>query len=105
MKLDSLHYALLAVVVLLAVYCGASFFREASTSDSPLGQLQQAETKRVRLNTLPPEQIAETISGMQENSLIITRAGKVKKRYSNVRYPLIRAGLGTAEDKDIRQSR
>ncbi len=31
MKLDSLHYALLAVVVLLAVYCGASFFREAST--------------------------------------------------------------------------
>ena len=27
MKMDSLHYALLAVVVLLAVYCGASFFR------------------------------------------------------------------------------
>ena len=37
-RMDSLHYALLAVVVLLAVYCGASFFREASTSDPRLGQ-------------------------------------------------------------------
>ena len=30
-RMDALHYALLAVVVLLVVYCGASFFREAST--------------------------------------------------------------------------
>ena len=29
--MDALHYALLAVVVLLAVYCGASFFREGCT--------------------------------------------------------------------------
>ena len=28
LRMDALHYALLAVVVLLAVYCGASFFRE-----------------------------------------------------------------------------
>ena len=27
-RMDALHYALLAVVVLLVVYCGASFFRE-----------------------------------------------------------------------------
>ena len=31
MRMDALHYALLAVVVLLAVYCGASFFREVET--------------------------------------------------------------------------
>ncbi len=28
MKFNSLHYALLAVVVLLAVYCGTLYFRE-----------------------------------------------------------------------------
>ena len=27
-RMDALHYALLAVVVLLVVYCGASFLRE-----------------------------------------------------------------------------
>ena len=31
MRMDALHYALLAVVVLMAVYCGSSVFREAST--------------------------------------------------------------------------
>ena len=47
-RMDSLHYALLAVVVLLAVYCGASFFREVETAgtkylrpgDSPLALVQ-----------------------------------------------------------------
>ena len=29
-RMDALHYALLAVVVLLVVYCGASFLREGS---------------------------------------------------------------------------
>ena len=28
MKLDSLHYALLAVLALLLVYCGTRFFKE-----------------------------------------------------------------------------
>ena len=31
-RMDALHYALLAVVVLLVVYCGASFFREGLCS-------------------------------------------------------------------------
>ena len=34
MRMDALHYALLAVVVLLAVYCGASFFREVETAST-----------------------------------------------------------------------
>ena len=32
--MDALHYALLAVVLLLAVYCGASFFREGINTSS-----------------------------------------------------------------------
>ena len=41
MRMDALHYALLAVVVLLVVYCGASFLREVETAkgeDSPNGE-------------------------------------------------------------------
>ena len=30
MKMDSLHYALLAIIVLLAVYCATRFFREGA---------------------------------------------------------------------------
>jgi hypothetical protein len=30
MKFNSLHYALLAIVVLLAVYCGTLYFREGA---------------------------------------------------------------------------
>ena len=33
-RMDSLHYALLAVVVLLAVYCGSSVFREGANTSS-----------------------------------------------------------------------
>ena len=53
--MDSLHYALLAVVVLLVVYCGASFFREASTPkdshDGTGGKLGQKITAAVSGST------------------------------------------------------
>ena len=56
MRMDALHYALLAVVVLLAVYCGASFFREASTSDPRLGPLVDSGNRKLdTINSLIDE--------------------------------------------------
>ena len=51
--MDSLHYALLAVVVLLAVYCGASFFREVETA-------KDSHYERGDINLRNGEGIAET---------------------------------------------
>ena len=36
MKLDSLHYTLLAIVVLLILYCGTRFVKEGATSNGKL---------------------------------------------------------------------
>ena len=62
MKFNSLHYALLAVVVLLAVYCGASFFREVET----------AGTNR-RTPSVPHEQAKSSSNQFVSGKTIITQ--------------------------------
>ena len=39
MKFNSLHYAMLAIVILLAVYCGTLYFREGATQGGKVAKL------------------------------------------------------------------
>ena len=60
LKMDSLHYALLAIIVLLAVYCATRFFREG------------ADVAYVSKNELPAITKADETMKIQEK---ITKSG------------------------------
>ena len=78
MKMDSLHYALLAVVVLLAVYSGASFFRvgEANYEGlTPAGKHETCLRRSGRASALQPETLTSksqaSVSKHCNNDLIL----------------------------------
>ena len=48
--MDSLHYALLAVLALLLVYCGTRFFREGNNYN---GQEQAPTKHKININSNP----------------------------------------------------
>ena len=52
MKLDSLHYALLAVLALLLVYCGTRFFKEGLPHSQTKSSKQKAH--KSTFNELSP---------------------------------------------------
>ena len=63
MRMDALHYALLAVVVLLAVYCGASFFREVETAKDSHDEQGRVSAFSVGRSPLLPEHDSHFKSG------------------------------------------
>ena len=52
LKMSSLHYALLAGVVLLVVYCGVSFFREGLPGKSAAGVKKRLGIKKLGTNQI-----------------------------------------------------